>query len=1120
MIDIKDISGNIRLSVPVSEKAVYKKELMKEEYILLAFSSNMLISFSKGDYIETEFGRFELVYLESPEELSNGYSYNLKFHTVAEKFKNRLFFYDRQGRKEKTWSLTGTIAQFGSLAISNLKIFGDYTISIDSALTASKVISFDSTSIFDALTAIAQAFDTEWWITDNVIHFSKCEFGTEVILEKDILITSMTAQSGEKEKAITRLYPFGSTRNIPNDYRCKQAITQDVVYDEVTLVDGSVTEAFHTGKEYLIGYIGYVSDTGYKISKTIIEFTTGQLIGKKFIIQIGNIYGDSSYKAGQMILLGIGGASTNNAERLIRIGDKFTLTNFTANMPLSYITKKVIQEADTEYNDSNLVVGGVIEKRLMLPRSKGDHIDAYPNLADEDVVEGVVAFEDVYPRRVGTITEVFVSPDAIYDIVKNGETETKIPWYPFQFIDNEIDFKSLYIQEGKELNIRFESGLLQGFNFKASYIGDTERFEIVRNDQKIPNDVLKPSSGDKYILENINISLISDVYIPTAEVELFNVASEWLQKNSIDTSVYSCKTNPILCSGYSNGSHVISEEVDLQVGQSVKLINPTYFKDGRSSRIYGFEKKLDNKFECSYLVGETAAYSRLNNLENKIDEIQYKGGAYENVFSGSGSSVYLIKEFDDTPATDFNTLSAKKLMKSFLRKDIKDVAEEVIIFLKGLVSKGLISAEQGINIGDFIKGDSGANIDENGNSQFESIESRTYLKVMELIYNRLSAMEGDYTFTDFGTIDIVEDLGENTYRLTMRKRWNTDFTSLHDNDVIYGIVNSLANNTGTDVYTSWLRVLNVNTTDNTITAVMYNDADAPAGKNFSPTVSMNITRRGNSDSPTDGTHNGRQDSWLLSSTDGRILFLENVFKPILEQYNYALSIGKLPELDIFKGLPVSKDDMCVYSKNVIAQNYFKVDANGVVSTNEVFRGEWSANVASGASPYRRLVNNVTTGTGTIVNVLELHTVYHLGCKWACLTDKTVAEPKWNSPDWQFLQGDNRYSIVFDSDKGWSFFYGAVNATVIARVLFGNTDITDEVMALVATTVQWTRSSGNIPDDNTWVPVYGETKNVVKFIQEDMGSRWLETQQTTFTCKIFIPIGENTLPLESSISFNL
>ena len=117
--------------------------------------------------------------------------------------------------------------------------------------------------------------------------------------------------------------------------------------------------------------------------------------------------------------------------------------------------------------------------------------------------------------------------------------------------------------------------------------------------------------------------------------------------------------------------------------------------------------------------------------------------------------------------------------------------------------------------------------------QLSRLEVRDSLTVLELIFNRLSAMESDYSFSESGTIESVSQLEDGTYSLKMKKRWDNDFTALAENDVVYGVVNDLASGGG-KYYTSWLRVLHVDISANTINAVMYPDSEVPGGKNYPP----------------------------------------------------------------------------------------------------------------------------------------------------------------------------------------------------------------------------------------------------------------------------------------------
>ena len=147
-------------------------------------------------------------------------------------------------------------------------------------------------------------------------------------------------------------------------------------------------------------------------------------------------------------------------------------------------------------------------------------------------------------------------------------------------------------------------------------------------------------------------------------------------------------------------------------GQKVKLINKAYFEDGRQSRVIGFEHNLDYPFDSPiFTVGETTAYSRIGELEEKLDSLTLKGQTY----NGGGSGVYIIGTNDSTPPSNRNVFSASKSLATHLRKDMPDTAKETVTFSKGL-----------------IVGDTAASIDENGNVEVGSVTARTKVKAATL----------------------------------------------------------------------------------------------------------------------------------------------------------------------------------------------------------------------------------------------------------------------------------------------------------------------------------------------------------------------------------------------------
>lgn len=453
----------------------------------------------------------------------------------------------------------------------------------------------------------------------------------------------------------------------------------------------------------------------------------------------------------------------------------------------------------------------------------------------------------------------------------------------------------------------------------------------------------------------------------------------------------------------------------------------------------------------------------------------------------------------------------------FLRKDKEDTTNYLLKLLGGL--------EVGEFIDSMLAG-KGTGIFPNGRIQTDRLEVRSSMTVMDLIINQIQGMEADYSFAEIGKIERVEEVDTDTYRLFIEKRTDYDFTKFAENDVCFSIVNTLMTG-GTDYFTSWMRVVNVNVSENSILVVLYDGAQVPGGVNYAPVAGYNLTRRGNAVIPdTDaGEVNERSQSWLLSSREGRIMFLTNVFKPILEDYNYGVVIGKSPKTKELEPLGIADDECIVLADWVIARHFKEFDGNGRLKTNIVYRGIWDSAKAVSDEPYRYYTKTYKNPAGdTTVVELEQHTVHHLGCLWGCITDKTAKEPRWNSTDWIMLEGDPNYYLVFDIADPYYVRPGNVDFTLTARILYGNDDITETVMGLEGTSVQWTRNTGQVSADNTWSPEYADgAKNVIHVDRGDehgVGNGFgVEYQQLTFTCVVYIPVGSELVKTENSFGIN-
>lgn len=228
MIDIKDISGKILLSVPITESCEHVEELMQSDHIVLSWNSDKSDILPMGAYIEYGGEKYSLLEPYSPIHKSEEeFSYQPLFKSVVMYWAKVSFFMYTYSSddviigREPDWTLTDNPANFMSSICKAIKneTGETWTYTVDASLSASATLSFQSVDIYSSLNSIANAFETEWWIdkANKVIHLSKAEHGIAVRLEVGKNITVPTVTVG-KEGYYTRFYAFGSTRNIVQDY--------------------------------------------------------------------------------------------------------------------------------------------------------------------------------------------------------------------------------------------------------------------------------------------------------------------------------------------------------------------------------------------------------------------------------------------------------------------------------------------------------------------------------------------------------------------------------------------------------------------------------------------------------------------------------------------------------------------------------------------------------------------------------------------------------------------------------------------------------------------------------------------------------------------------------------
>lgn len=629
-IEVKyyDTKGDVhvRCSVPVTEDALVHFELMQSHYCKLSFKLGSAIYFKMGDFIVTDYGRFELVDNVKPKDDGTlGYSYELEFDAYYRKWKNkRLKYMPNSGSPEGTFTLTSNIITHANIIKDNLDFLAkasksylydpnytgkgsDYTFVVDASVdsTKSKVITYSNSSILDAIANIAQTFECEWWVEGNLVHFGTCENTNEVVDFKDgENIVSMSSSQSQASYA-NRVYAFGAARNLPSGY--KQNSSADVTKNGVVekrLMLPTLEECSAENKKLL-------EDNGFEL--------------KNGCLQVKGLTEDEYVE----------GVTTN---------DDIYPRNLIKTSNVTYYEKDVEDESTPEEGD--------YIKRTFY-RVKGlTIVDADGNKT------GDMAFRSSY----------ILSGKTLHIIFQSGSL-------------NGMDFECQFNPDGESEILRDANGSPILKDGKEQINPAAQVFEIVANEDYgrfLPDTVLHPKDGDTFVLYNWDSTKLGNTLVTSSANELLTDAIKNLKKSMIDPTTYTCTAASDY--SYNDGKGQFHFE-----GDRVNLFNKGYDMSFRASRIIGYELHLDVPFDSvKYTVGEKPAYSRLNAMSSQIEELVFNGQSYLNK-GGSGNSIYIIKSYDTTvQPTDFNVFSAKRVENSYLHKDKTDAANFFIKFLRGL----------------------------------------------------------------------------------------------------------------------------------------------------------------------------------------------------------------------------------------------------------------------------------------------------------------------------------------------------------------------------------------------------------------------------------------------------
>nr|DAG41286.1 MAG TPA: tail protein [Caudoviricetes sp.] len=767
MIKIYDINDKLLMQAEVTSAAKREQEMSKSDYISLSFSAAEKVILPVGAYINYTYKidkvrevTRKFLLLESYEPTQSdecSWKYTPQFqHPKMILSKTPFFIYTRNSQnievKQNVWSFVGTTSVLsGKIAdfLNKDLMFGECGWKvIFQKVTANTInVSFSDNDFISALTAITNAIgdNCEWHIDydDEIIYIGKVLVGaTPVVLEvgKNVGVPSI---NNSKEVYYNAFSIFGGTRNITQVNSKGENVSSGDI--RLQLDEGNGTISID-GKERSYSIDKY-STLDLRVDKTKEPLFTK-------VLNLSQIY-----------------PSLNTYVYNVRGRVKYVLDKNNEKIPISYNTDGSVKEYKT--------------------------------------------FTVWYIRLAYPTTEKVEGKTIINTTIDDGITHY---WYDFEVTDN-------LLINGKNIGCSFEANFntgalstpLAGRGTNGDYVGfeltyhkeassshtsddvSKDNFSVLAGDYEIiyqeDNEVIIPTNEAEMLIPrgdskpslkcNItvlyNIAMADTIYYEDAQDRLLEKAKEGIVRLLSDLNNYEVKS-------YSDV--FLMDNPQLQIGQSVT------YKDGHgyelATRVLKLSTNIDYDFIQSITIGNQAIKGTITQLKEDVQTIIASGGSNG---SGGGYSVSQLR-----------SLIAKYGSDNFVSKQFNDTVHGTITFekvqklLKGLDigdNKGAWSADGTLSLfrlltNNFDSGPygHGAQIDEKGNIEANSIYARQFISAPKFVFNEISVTKAEQWNTNgYGTIESV-DVKNRTITLHLEEN---DYGSLQVGDICRGLYADIDN---------------------------------------------------------------------------------------------------------------------------------------------------------------------------------------------------------------------------------------------------------------------------------------------------------------------------------------
>ncbi len=365
--------------------------------------------------------------------------------------------------------------------------------------------------------------------------------------------------------------------------------------------------------------------------------------------------------------------------------------------------------------------------------------------------------------------------------------------YPFHVFIKDMGFDLTATFNGETPVMAMRSGACVGREFQIGenvqpavvngirgYLLTLNRVEDSDLHIYYPNQYYPIAEGDYFVLLNINMP---DAYIRAAELRLLKAATDYLadncetkytyqpfideiylQRNIDENEVAGTRENSIFWRLYA-GLRFTFDGIPSSDGGQPPLISMT-IEQVTITMGEGLAPKVD------MVLNDEVQQTTLQKLTVAVDRI-YNGSAFS--MGGAGTSIEAITDIGN---------------RLFLSRTHDDTANGRITFNAIATFLDMIKAKAGINIGEYLSGflGSGAHIGADGRAEFEEVTIRGAVRAAEIVFNRISAEEGE-AIRSIGHGEILE-VDETNMTATLKLEGD-EWPTIDDGDICRGLYNTI-----------------------------------------------------------------------------------------------------------------------------------------------------------------------------------------------------------------------------------------------------------------------------------------------------------------------------------------